>query len=257
MRWAGVLAAIAWGSAALCEQGDDPVALAEEAIQLAQLATAKPAESDERFELLKPAAARALDARGALGLRPQPTEQERAAVDRAIGYVALAAPQALELQGVPHFFQSNDLLCALASTRMVLHAAGVQLSEADLLRIGGEMLNPQGLHVSFFSAVLQSLGLEAITGEGTAQLLRCALVAGRPVAVFQRVTPERNTQHMRVVIGYDRQEKAWITLDPAPQLGPRLVLSEELFDELWNLPWREDGATRWFGLVWRIKQKQA
>ncbi len=235
-----------------------PAPLAAHARELAAQAEALGPATEDGRRYAGEAAWWSIRALAALLAQEEPSEDDDDRVAQALAACDRVAPDRCVIDRAPVLRQSHDSLCAIASARMLLAAWGYETTEAELMRAAGPDVLSDGVHVSYVLECLPRYGLSTLACEGDARLLRVALAAGLPVAVYQWVEPERGVRHMRVVAGYDRtdpEHPTWRVLEPAPQLPGIADVAGEAFDALWDLAWDEDGHTRWMCLAYdRVRE---
>lgn len=236
----------------------EPGPAARHARALAHQASALGPETSAGRRCATEASRWALRALGSLLAEESPAEEDTALVQSALEACDAAIGDYRSLDALPYYRQSHDSYCVLASARMMLAAWEVRVSERELLGWAGPSAE-EGVHVSSLLEWLSWKGISGFACEGDARLVRVALAAGCPVAVFQLVSLERDTPHMRVVAGFDRRDPehvAWRILEPAPQLPAISWSDAATFDALWDLAWDEDGHRRWMCVGYDIEDRE-
>jgi hypothetical protein len=241
-----VLAVLAAACPAARGEGEAVVAARQAAAVLARPV----ASAEQRQRQVRLAAQWALSATGLYYEEPEPSADDWAEVGAVLSAVSQAARPACQVLGVPYVPQIHASLCAPACVQMALAFLGIQTSQAELLCIAGPSPETYGVHVTQIGAIASHFGAEAISGEGSVELLRCGIAAGFPVLVYQYAGKENDVEHMRVVTGFDDGAGVYRSLDPSADLGPELEIAYATFDELWRVPWREDGMGRWLCIIY-------
>jgi len=223
----------------------------QNALREAERASALLADTPEHAAAAQSAALWALDAAITYLGDPQADPEQWAAVEQALRAAGRAVGPMRAVKGVLHVAQANQVLCATACARMVLRYHGIAVTEEDILKLLDGSAPVVGVHVSRMRDIATHYGLSALIGEGSPDLIRCALALGYPVLVYQYAAPGNDVPHMRVVVGFDDTAQVYHTLDPAPDLGPNNVIPYPEFEALWRLPWREDDRSRWMCVFYR------
>lgn len=241
--------------------GPDPAfapvqTLAERSERLAQQALTLGPETPAGRAYAREAARHCVYAFAALGLTDAPSESDVSAARSALAACMPCLPSHALVEALTPVRQSEGALCAIASARMLLSHWKLEVPEGELLRMVGTQAIEDGVHVSFIGRCLPLYGVSVLACEGDTALLRAALAAGLPVAVYQWITAEEPVPHMRVVVGYDASERlTWRLVDPAPQMPLVWDASDELFQALWECPWDDEDHTSWMCVPYALIER--
>ncbi len=242
--WAAIL-----GSCGAALRADVGVSVSH-ALTAARQAHARPVGSVER------AASTRLSAQWALVAAVEFFESEERSpeawelVEQALATASSATAPACSVEGVPYVRQSDESLCAIACALMALRYLRVAATEEQLLELAEPSAPDIGVHVSYLDRFVSHYDAQAIVGEGTVDLLRCALAAGYPVLVYQYAWTDNDVRHMRAIVGFDDTRSLYFAMDPSADMGPLLAIPYADFDLLWSLPWRDDGLGHWLCIIY-------
>jgi tetratricopeptide (TPR) repeat protein len=142
-------------------------------------------------------------------------------------------PAAHYIRGMPHDFQGLNN-CGPVSLNMVLGLYGIRHTERYTARKLKPLYPKRGvsiLELVTFAQVEHGLGGLSERG-GTMRLLEAYVSNGIPVIVSQRLRPDSDVGHIRVVRGYDR-EAGVVTMNDS-LLGRNVRWSYDRFKALWD-----------------------
>lgn len=234
-----------------CTAGDGGTASAARARALAAAAQAHNEGTSDRAESARAAARWAFRAATEFLAARDRAEDRWKPIEEALARASEACGPQFSVADVPYVRQTNPSLCAIACALMGLRFVGVPATEEALLEMAGPRARADGVHVSRLADFVAHYGARALIGEGSEDLVRCSIAAGKPVLVYQYAALDNDVEHMRVVTGFDDRREIYLCWDPAPDLGPSREIPYADFGTLWSIPFREDGASHWLCVIYQ------
>jgi predicted double-glycine peptidase len=148
----------------------------------------------------------------------------------AVKSISSVLPAKVHLAGVNHVKQLPNY-CGPASLSMVLSYWGKSLDQKEIANTVYDR-KEQATNGSDLLLYARELGFSAYSINSTLEDVKRKLAAGVPLIVQQYFSPNDNTNHMRVVVGYNDSEKNFVLSDPEEQTETKMSYAE--FGKLWQ-----------------------
>ena len=135
------------------------------------------------------------------------------------------------LLDVPYIRQSTGYWCLCASTAMVLQYYGMDITQAE---VANNIINQGGGSEILLVFWINEIGFDPYVFDMNIENIKYALRKGYPLIVFQHSSLDSESNHARVIIGYNDKKKVLIVHDPNNYAKKNYEMSYSLFLNLCN-----------------------